>query len=60
MKKVLKKIHELNVLCLCKTKLRKAILSNSDTELINTICECVYNILRGNVKTTPLVSKKLS
>jgi hypothetical protein len=35
-----------------KPKLRKAILSNCNKELINTISECVLNLLNGNLKLT--------
>jgi len=42
-----------------KPKLRKAILSNCNKELINTISECVLNVLRGNVKLTDCQKRRL-
>ena len=39
----------LKVLSHSKPKLRKAILQNCDNDLIHTICDCVYNIVKGNV-----------
>ena len=32
-----------------KTKLRKAILQHCDNEVIETICDCICNIVKGNV-----------
>ena len=40
-------------------KLRKAILVHSDSDLICSICECAWNILRGNVSLTPKEKSKL-
>jgi len=42
-----------------KTGLRKAIISNCDRELVNSICECVLNVLNGNVKLSGCVTRKL-
>ena len=39
----------LKVLSHSKPKLRKAILQNCDNDLIHTICDCVYNIVKGNI-----------
>ena len=30
----------------------KAIIKNGDKDLINTICECGHNVLKGNVRLT--------
>ena len=40
-------------------KLRKAIVSNCDRELVNSICECVLNVLNGHVKLSGCVARKL-
>ena len=32
-----------------KPKVRKAILANADPSVIRSICECCYNVLKGNV-----------
>ena len=37
----------------------KAIVKNGDSELINTFCEIILNILRGNVPITKATKKKL-
>ena len=60
MKNVEAKIPELKLLSTCKVKLRKAILLNSDVELIKVLRDCVYNVLRGNVKLSKGVNKQLN
>ena len=40
-------------------KLHKAIVSNCDKELVNSICECVLNVLNGNVRLSDCVARKL-
>ena len=42
--------QDLKTISNCKSKYRKCILLKADKELINIICECVYNTLLGNVK----------
>ncbi len=37
----------------CKLKIRKAILSNADRQLVDAICQCVYNMLSGNIELSP-------
>ena len=59
MKRVEAKIPELKLLSKCKTKLRKAILLNSDSDLIRVIRDCVYNVLKGNVKLKREENEKL-
>ena len=49
----------LRVLANCKSKLRKAILNNADKELVDAICQCVFNILQGNVKLNTKETHKL-
>ena len=39
----------LRVLSHCKPKLRNAILKNCENDLIHIICDCVYNVVKGNV-----------
>ena len=60
MRRVDAKFPELKLLANCKTKLRKAILLNSDTELVKVIRDCVYNVLKGNVKLKKGDSEKLN
>ena len=59
MKRLRSNYHAIYVLKDAKTKLRKAIISNCDRELVNSICECVLNVLNGNVKLTGCVTRKL-
>ena len=42
----------LKVLGECKAKIRRAMLKNADKELIESICHCVYNLLKGNIILT--------
>ena len=39
----------LKVLSHCKPKIRNAILKNCENDLIHIICDCVYNVVKGNV-----------
>jgi hypothetical protein len=39
----------LKILFNAKPALRNALLKHADKDLVCTICECVFNILRGNV-----------
>ena len=51
--------HALHVLKAATPKLRKAIVSNCDRELVLSICECVLNVLNGNVRFSECVARKL-
>ena len=33
----------------CKPKIRNTILKNCETDFIHIICDCVYNVVKGNV-----------
>lgn len=50
----------LKVLAHCKIKIRKAILKNADKELVDAICQCVFNMLQGNVQLTKAQKNSLS
>ena len=39
----------LRVLSHCQPKIRNAILKNCEHDLIHIICDCVYNVVKGNV-----------
>ena len=39
----------LRVLSHCKPKIRNTILENYEIHLIHIICDCVYNMVKGNV-----------
>ena len=47
--------HHLKFLSTCDRKHCAHLLKNADNELINCICECALNVLRGNV---PLDAKQ--
>ena len=48
-----------HVLWTAEPKLRKAIISNCNKELVNSISECILNVLNGNVKLTSCNTRKL-
>ena len=33
----------------CRPKIRNAILKNCENDLIHMICDCVYNVVKGNI-----------
>ena len=49
----------LRFLTKCSPRQRKAFLERADKELINCICECVANVLKGHVKLRPSEKRKL-
>ena len=51
--------HNLHTLKDAHPKLRKAIISNCNRNLVNNISECALNILRGNVRLTDCQKRKL-
>jgi len=51
--------HALHVLRSAEPKLRKAIISNCNKELVNSISECILNVLNVNVKLTGCNTRKL-
>jgi hypothetical protein len=51
--------HILRVLKVACPKLRKGIISNCDKGLVNDICECILNALKGNIKLTTCSKHKL-
>jgi len=59
MKRIKSNYHTLQVLKTAQPKLRKAIISNSNRELVHCISECILNILNGNLKLTDCSKRKL-
>ena len=59
MKRVKSNYHALHVLRTAEPKLRKAIISNCNKELVNSISECILNVLNGNVKLAGCNTRKL-
>ena len=49
MKRVVENLDFLKILSKCKKNMRKGIIMNADKELIYTLCECVLNLLNGNI-----------
>ena len=49
MKRIENNIDYLKVLSKCKKNLRNGIIMNSDKEQIYTLCECILNLLHGNI-----------
>lgn len=42
-----------------KPKIKKAIIEDSSSELVDILCECAHNVLKGTVKLTPAQYKLL-
>jgi len=59
MKRIRSNYHSLHVLKDARPKLRRAILANSDKELVNSVGECALNVLQGNVKLSKCKKRKL-
>lgn len=59
LKRLEKNKYLLSALIDAKPKLRKAILSNSENDLIQTICEIVYNTIKGNCEIDPKICEHL-
>jgi len=59
MKRVKTNYHTLQVLKTANPKLRKAIISKCNKELVNCISECVLNGLNGNINLTGCDMRKL-
>ena len=57
---VKKNINLLRALSLMTPKQRKSVLKTADKDLIQSVVECAYNLLLGNVNITPQVKRKLS
>ena len=59
MKRIRSTFYKLRTLKDAKPKVRKAIVSNCDKELNNSVSECALNVLRGNVNLTDCHKRKL-
>jgi hypothetical protein len=40
--------------------MRRSIIQNAPQDLINALCECIYNLLKGNVNLNESEKQKLS
>jgi hypothetical protein len=59
MKRIKSNYHTLHLLKTVTPKLRKAVISNSKSDLIKSIAECILNVLYGNVSLTECGKRKL-
>jgi len=59
MKRVKTNYHTLQVLKTADPKLRKAIISKCNKELVHCIIECILNVLNGNIKLSGCDTRKL-
>jgi len=58
MKRMRSNYHAIHVLKTAEPKLRKAIISNYNKELLNSISDCVLNVLKGNNKLSGCDTRK--
>ena len=59
LKNIIKHSQILKTLAGCKGKLRTSIIQNSDRKIIEAVCECVLNLLNGNIKLSESDKKSL-
>ena len=59
MRRIKSNFHKLHTLKDAQPKLRKAIISNCDKDLVNCVIECALNLLHGNVKLSDCMRRKL-
>jgi len=58
MKRVESNYHTLHVLRAAEPKQHKAIVTNCNKELVDSINECILNVSNGNVKLTGCNTRK--
>jgi len=58
-RRAIKNYHHLKVLSTSKPHQVKAILKTADDPLIQTICECVYNLVNSNLPISHYKKRKL-
>ena len=59
MRRIKANYHTLQILKNAKPKLRKAIISNCNYDLLYSISECVLNVLNGNIYLSDCAKRKL-
>ena len=59
MRQIKSTYHTLQVLKIARPKLRKAIISNSNKDLLNSINECILNIVKRKYSVTRFAKRKL-
>ena len=50
----------LRFLAKCNPRQRKAVIQHADNGLLDSLCECALNLLKGHVRLNPKQKKKLS
>ena len=60
MKRVKKNFEILKILSCCNKRMRTSIINSSTHDLIDTICECVLNLLNGNINLSDSEKTHLS
>ncbi len=58
--RVQRNAHVLSVLAKAKPAVCKAILKEANKDLVNCLCECAYNTLKGNVSLSKAQKAKLA
>ena len=58
-KRVIKYKKLLEILPKCNKKVINSIIKNSNKDFIYTLCECVLNVLNGNIKISKNIQDKL-
>ena len=53
-------IEALCFLSACNKKQQRAVIQNGGGDLIDSVSECVLNVLKGHIHLTPTQKKKLS
>ena len=59
-KRMKENLPYLQILAKCKPKLRKVIIEHGPTDVIISICECAYNLLKGTVPISTNQKRYLS
>ena len=49
----------LKILARPKSKYRKLIIQSADKKLVQAICECIHNVLKGNINISESEKKRL-
>ena len=55
-----KNLDYFSVLCKCNDRQRIAIIKGADEQLIKAICDCVENVISGNIPLDSKAKKKLA
>ena len=59
-KRMRRSLPYLQILAVCKPKLRQAVIVHAPAEVILAICECSLNMLKGVIPLTPRQKRALS